>query len=200
MSLAVIGPAFLGGVVSSFGPCVAPRYVLVTALLSRGATVGLKSALVAGTLSGYLVYALAGEMLARSGFASHAIYSVLAMMLVTMGIMTMTRRAQGCASRMAASNSLGSTFLLGGLGALTFSPCCTPIALGLGVEFGAGSTADAAAALLAFGAGHSLPPVAGALGVLPAIGRNASPVVGRSSTIVAAALLIALGAFYGLLA
>ena len=196
----MLGSAFVGGLASSLGPCVAPRYLLLATLLGRGLSRAARATLIAGTISGYLVYVVAGEAIVRSQLGSHAAYGMLALMLVAAGVAGMGRPSHRCAPRESGSRSLGSTFLCGALGALTFSPCCTPIAVALGIGVADGNGYEAIAALLAFGVGHALPSVFGAFGLLPIVGRDVSPAFRRASTVVATALLLALGALYGLLA
>jgi thiol:disulfide interchange protein DsbD len=97
--------------------------------------------------------------------------------------------------------SLGGTFLLGASSAFVVSPCCTPVVAGIaGLTTASGHTGEGVALLAAFACGHALPVVsAGALGTRVArCLRNVA--ASHASAVVAGTLMLALAAYYGVLA
>ena len=91
--------------------------------------------------------------------------------------------------------------MLGASSAFVVSPCCTPIVAGIaGLTTASGHSAAGAMLLAAFACGHALPIVsAGALGtrVTRAVRTLAAS---QASAVVAGTLMLALAAYYGVLA
>ena len=194
----------LAGAVTSLGPCVAPRYVALAALLSERRRVLTIAAFIAGMVTIYTALGFGiGLLVQLTGHAS-VLYVVLAVALAAGGVITLCdgaachhRHDEPCASR--SPRRLSAVFSLGAASALVVSPCCTPILAAV-----AGMSVDAnpvtrAELLAAFALGHAAPLLAvGTLGSLSArIFRawNAGP----APAVVSGALMLALGAYYGLL-
>jgi cytochrome c biogenesis protein CcdA len=97
--------------------------------------------------------------------------------------------------------SFGGVFLLGASSVLVVSPCCTPVVAGIaGLTLATGRTFEGVALLAVFACGHAVPVAfAGLLGdrfasVLRRLAASQAP------AIVSGALMIALAAYYGVLA
>jgi thiol:disulfide interchange protein DsbD len=191
------------GVVTSLGPCVAPRYIAIAALLGDGRRTRTIAAFVAGMLTAYTALGFGAGLLA--GLAAHAsaLYVVLAATLAFGGITTLLR-GSGCAHAHHGAGTqphrLSAIFSLGAASALVVSPCCTPVvAAVIGMTAGDTNPLTRAALLGAFALGHAAPLFAvGSVGSLCArVFRtwNASP----APAVVSGSLMLALGAYYGLL-
>ena len=127
---------FAAGVVTSAGPCVAPRYVAVAALANGARRPLLPTALFAGGLvAAYAVLALAAGAIGTLRLQSAWTYGALSAVLVIAGAVTVLRGESACADARACSHHvergkpapLGGAFLLGASSALVVSPCCTPV-------------------------------------------------------------------------
>ena len=195
----------LAGAVTSLGPCVAPRYVAIAALLGDRRRALTIAAFVAGMVTAYTALGFGAGLLAQvSGHAS-ALYVVLAVALAAGGIITLCR-GSSCdhphhtIHASAEPHRLSGVFTLGAASALVISPCCTPICLAAVVGMSVDANPTTRAELLAaFALGHAAPLFAvGTLGSLCARTLhtwNAS----AAPAVVSGALMIALGAYYGLL-
>jgi cytochrome c-type biogenesis protein len=196
--------AFAAGVATSLGPCVAPRFVAVAALASAGRARWKSIAAFAGGLCvSYVALGVASGLLSRVAALSVHLYAALALVLLAAGSYTLLREPtlHPCDGTKAANGSLGGAFLLGTSSALVTSPCCTPVIVILGSLAAARSSAPYGAALIAaYALGHAL-PLAGAGFGWNAIGvrLNAESWSGALQT-VTGALMLALAAYYGVLA
>jgi cytochrome c biogenesis protein CcdA len=192
---------FGAGAVTSIGPCVAPRYVALTALAQRSGRPWQTAAIFAlGVVSAYVALGTASGLLSAVRGWSTAIDAGLACALVGAGCITLLRdEADGHAHTGGATASAGGTYLVGACSALVASPCCTPLVVAIGML----SVVDArpletTLLIAAFAGGHALPLAAAvAVGRCPRPARIGSVSASRA---IAGTLMIALGAFYGLLA
>lgn len=194
----------LAGAVTSLGPCVAPRYVAVAALLSERQRTLTIAAFVAGIVTVYAALGFGAGLLGQISGHAPTLYVVLAVALGAGGMITLCRRpACDHAHHTIRENSrphrVSAVFSLGAASALIVSPCCTPIlaaVVGMTVD---ASPATKAELLAAFALGHAAPLFAvGALGSLCTRtfrAWNASP----APAVVSGALMLALSAYYGLL-
>ncbi len=192
------------GAVTSLGPCVAPRYVAIAALLRERRRTLTIAAFVSGMVTAYTAFGFGAGLLAQITGRASALYVILAVALAAGGIITLCRgsscdHAHDPVRGNAAPNRLSAVFSLGAASALVVSPCCTPIlaaVAGMSVD---ANPATRAELLAAFALGHAAPLFAvGTLGTLCARAFrawNASP----APAVVSGALMIALGAYYGLL-
>lgn len=197
---------FAAGAVTSVGPCAAPRYVAVAALVNASRRPWrIVGAFVAGLVGAYVVLGAVAGALGTVWAASGFVYAALAITLGIAGLWTLARGgavdAHDCARGTSARTSLGGTFLLGAASAFVVSPCCTPFAAGIaGLTIAGGHAVDGVALLAVFACGHALPVVAAGLvgsrigGVLRHVAASQAPPV------VAGSLLLALAAYYGTLA
>jgi cytochrome c biogenesis protein CcdA len=193
--------AFVAGVVTSIGPCVAPRFVAVAALTTAGGTGRWRivAALVAGLCVSYVAVGMAGGILARVSAISTYVYACASAACLAFGVRELLRSPSApCARHCAAPSSSAPAFLLGASFALVTSPCCTPAIVVLGTLAATqASVAFGALTIAAYALGHALPLAAAGFGWQ----RGAAwlPNQGSLQT-VGGALMIALAGYYGVLA
>lgn len=194
---------FGAGLLTSVGPCIAPRYVAVAALAQAARRPWIVvAAFVAGLAAAYVTLGLAAGALGVVWSTSRWVYLALAAILALTGIATLLRdeRRHDHAGASRLPGSVGGTFLLGASSAFVVSPCCTPVVAGIaGLTVGA-RPLDGALLLLAFACGHAVPLVGAA-----ALGRRVSALLSRlaasqAPSIVASTLMLALASYYGALA
>lgn len=194
---------FLAGIVTSAGPCVAPRYVAVAALAGsarRPLAVALVFAL--GVGGAYVALGAAAGSLGALIAWSTALYALLAVTLIGAGIVTLVRAtAHVHEHRTRASVSAGGTLLLGAASALVVSPCCTPLIAAIaGLTIVSGHPASGALLLATFALGHVAPVLVAAVAGVRATGFARGIGTSPVAAIVGGSLMIALGGFYGVLA
>ncbi len=201
---------FAAGIATSIGPCAAPRYVAVAALVNASRTpVRVVVAFVAGLVGAYVVLGTGVGLLGALWAASWAVYAVLAVVLGAAGLFTLLRgdgsshdgshHERGGARPRA---GVGGTLLLGASSALVVSPCCTPLVAGIaGFTMTNGGDGVAGTALLAtFATGHAIPVLAaGAFGSRIAFMMRRIAAT-HAPSVVAGTLMLALAAYYGALA
>ena len=193
--------ALVAGAASSLGPCVAPRYVALAGLLagrSQQARLRVAAAFVGGVFTAYATFALSAALLAGVARVSHLFYAGVALAFACGGFVTLRRRA-ACEQRGRAAQ-LGSTFVLGASLAVGISPCCAPVIAGVAAyTVSTGNGIYGAAVLGAFALGHSAP-----LALAVTSGKRLRvpwlDISGDVWATIGAALLLALGAFYAVLA
>lgn len=196
----------LAGVITSLGPCVAPRYVAVAALLGERRRTLTIAAFVAGMLAAYTALGFGTGLLGQFAGHASALYLILAVALGAGGLRTLLRtprcnhaHAEGPRTTVQ-PRRLSGVFSLGAASAFVVSPCCTPVvAAVLGMTALDGNPLSRAALLGAFALGHAAPLFAvGSLGTICARtfrDWNASP----APVVVSGTLMLGLGAYYGLL-
>lgn len=190
---------FAAGALSSVGPCVAPRYVALTALAGSGrARIRPIAAFIAGVLAAYatLGYGLGvlGALFAHAGVLDAALSCVLCGAGLVLILREPHRHAVRCSARTSAA------FALGAASAMVISPCCTPVIAAVAALATTGREPLAGAAILAsFALGHCSP--------LALVGCGGSFVSARLERLcadaaprtVAGALLLGLGGYYAVL-
>jgi cytochrome c biogenesis protein CcdA len=193
----------LAGAVSSIGPCAAPRYVALATLLTeerRGLTIG---AFVAGLMTAYAALGFGAGLLVLVTRSAAVLDAVLAAVLVAGGLVTLLR-APACdhthGPAACKPRRLSGVFSLGAASALVVSPCCTPMIAAVAAFPGIDASPFVRAAMLGvFALGHALPIVLlGAAGTLVAT-RLRRWTAGPAPAVVSGSLMLALGAYYGLL-
>jgi cytochrome c-type biogenesis protein len=198
--------AFIAGIGSSFGPCCAPRFVAITGLTAQ--TSGWRRWLRVGAFTSGLctMYVAVGTIAGALGLVSRYstyIYVALASTLLIAGVVTLVRPARRCTVHDGAHNAVAPSgaFVTGLAFALVTSPCCGPIAAVLGgLSVAAGSMAFGALTLSAFALGHALPLVAFAVGSAPFTRLMQAHSLEIALSVVGGAMMIALGAYYAVLA
>ncbi len=209
-SPAACGWVFLAGVVTSVGPCTAPRYVAIAAIANADRRPLVPTlAFVLGLTAAFAALGFFAGLLGSLWSLSSAMYAALGLALIGGGCVTLVRAVphhhcepDGHAGGPASGpvRSLGAVFLLGAASALVISPCCTPIvAAVVATSTSIGKPLVGALLLVAYAAGHALP-----LFFAGSIGAIARFVPGRftaqAPAIVSAVLMLALGLYYGALA
>ncbi|MDB5072719.1 MAG: Cytochrome biosis protein transrane region [Candidatus Eremiobacteraeota bacterium] len=201
--------AVAAGIVTSIGPCAAPRYIAVAACAHAARRPwAIVAAFACGLVCAYVALGVAAGAIGALWAASAALYASMAAALAVSGIVTLARAGGGSHSHETQGRgiphryqSAGGVFLLGASSALVVSPCCTPVVAGIAaLTLTSGHGADGVALLAAFACGHALPVLtAGALGtrLSGALRRVATS---QAPSIVAGSLMLALGAYYGVLA
>ena len=194
----------LAGIVTSLGPCVAPRYVAIAALLGERRRTLTIATFVAGMLAAYAALGFGVGILGQLAGHASVLYFVLAIALAGAGAATLLRGPR-CdhahdGPRAARPRRLSGVFSLGAASAFVVSPCCTPVvAAVVGMTAFDGNPLSRAALLGAFALGHAAPLfVVGSLGSLCARTFriwNAGP----APAVVSGTLMLALGIYYGLL-
>ena len=191
--------AAMSGLVTSVGPCAAPRYLAVAASV-RGASVAERARKIAafcsGTIAGYGLLACGGRAAGLVLRHSSALYATFAAALTVSACVSLLRAHRHACAHQRASRSSGALTLLGFSSSLVVSPCCTPVVLAFGAFAAAGSALDSCAGVAAFALGH-LAPLALALPRAPFSGSIEWQ---RASATIGSAVTLALGAFYGVLA
>jgi cytochrome c-type biogenesis protein len=199
------GFAFVAGITSSFGPCIAPRFIAVAGVATR--TNGLArcwriSAFAAGLCMAYVAIGTIAGALGYVAQYSEYIYVALALTLTGGGIATLARPVGSCSEKESAPAAApGAAFLSGLAFASVASPCCGPIAAVLGgLSVASGGLALGATTLAAFALGHALPLVAFAGASVPVTRFFHAHSLTAALPVVGGALMIALGAYYAVLA
>lgn len=198
--------AYGAGVLTSAGPCLAPRVAAIAGMAARVPAerrVQLHLCFVGGLASAYALIAASVVLLARLTAASPYVYALLAAALCAYGIKSVLDTRGDCHHelRASAAPSLGCAFVVGAGYALIVSPCCTPVIAAIAT---AGSMAPspvlAASVALMFGFGHASPVLVGSLGVARLSGATRALAHRSELSVVSGAVMIALGGYYGILA
>jgi cytochrome c biogenesis protein CcdA len=203
--------AIAAGVVTSAGPCAAPRYIAVAACAHAARRPwAIVAAFSCGLVCAYVALGVAAGAIGALWAASAALYAGMAAALAVSGVVTLARAGGDSHRHEARSHeprhgergaSLGGVFLLGASSAFVVSPCCTPVVAGIAaLTMTSGHGADGVALLAAFACGHALPVLAaGACGTrLSAALRRVA--TSQAPSVVAGSLMLALAAYYGVLA
>lgn len=195
--------AFVAGVVTSIGPCVAPRFVAVAALASSPGAARWKTvaAFAGGLCASYVVLGLASGFAGR--FAqSTGIYTVMSVVLLAAGLKALWSDVrEPCRHAAPKPRSLGAACLMGMSFAFVTSPCCTPVVAALASVSAAAAAPFFGAELIgAYAAGHALPLALAGFGWQWAGARFEGRSLSAAMQTVAGALMLALAAYYGTLA
>lgn len=160
----VYAPAFilLAGIVTSVGPCTAPRLIAAAGIATSEPSQRRIQcfAFVAGLMSAYAALGAIGSALSFLSAYSREIDLLLAVSLAFAGFCSLLRSnaRHECHPCRGARRSAGAVFLLGASFALVLSPCCTPVIAGVLAYSGAtGNPAFAALCLASFALGHAVP-------------------------------------------
>jgi thiol:disulfide interchange protein DsbD len=193
----------VAGLVTSIGPCVAPRYVAMSSLWAADSRRGSRTgAFVAGLLVAYGTLAGGVGVLGFAWANTPTINMLFSAALGATGAWIILREPGpcSCSSRKRTRAGLGGAFALGFGSAFVISPCCTPIIVVIGTIIG---TPDGVGfgilCVVVFGLSHAAPLVLSA-----AVGRFLprcfrAPSIASSMPLVSGTLLLALSAYYGFL-
>lgn len=197
---------FAAGAVTSIGPCVGPRFIAVAGLASgksRKNALMLVGAFVAGLALAYAAFGAVSSLLGRATQLSTCTYILVAVGLAAGGCVTLWREERCCHAlgHTGAGAGPGGAFLLGASFALVLSPCCTPVVIGILTYTSAiGNAVYGSALLLCYALGHALPIVAVAFGMRGVTGVLERHTMRQAASVVSGTLMLALAAFYGILA
>jgi cytochrome c-type biogenesis protein len=200
-TLGAFASIFCAGLITSIGPCVAPRYIAITALTGTERRAVLPIGVFA---TGLLVaYVSLGWVSGALGFlvnASAVIYAVLATGLIVGGLWTLAGRRRHHAHSSTPPQSLGAVLLLGMASAFVASPCCTPIVASV-VSYSAivGKPTFGAMLLFFFALGHIAPLAAVAFLGGPLRATLVRLAHAQAPAIASGVLMLALGLLYGVL-
>lgn len=198
--LTLYGGLALAGILTSCGPCLAPRALAIAAFAARRRLRWpIALAFAGGATAGYVLLGFGVQAFAPLVAGSRFAYLVLAIALALGGAGALLREGashpDGCARA-----SVPGVCAVGAASVLIVSPCCTPVVLAVAAAGTAGGALHAGAALLAFAGGHLAPLLACA-----ALGERGADAIGRvagsdATATIAGALMLALAAYYGILA
>jgi cytochrome c-type biogenesis protein len=192
---------FSAGLVSSVGPCVAPRFVAVAACATRSSQPRLVLAtFLAGLIGAYASFGFAATLLAGAFVHSSLVYAAVASALFAGGCVTIARCRHRHGEVAVGGPGLGGIFLLGASFAFVVSPCCTPLVIAI-LEFasGLGRPLYGAMLLALFALGHAAPLVlcGGAAAHAAAMLRRVA--LSQAASIVSGGLMLGLAGYYALL-
>jgi cytochrome c-type biogenesis protein len=195
-----VGLVFVAGLISSVGPCVAPRFIAVAGLAagtSRRRALVTTAAFICGITVTYAAFGALAPLLNMLVRSSSYFYGVLAFILVWSGFRRLYK-TESC-YHSAHISCAGPAFFLGASSALVVSPCCAPIVMAIAAYAGSYNSIPYSCGLLAaFSLGHALPLLAAATGARAAAAYVSAGVQQAAAT-VGGALMIALGAYFGAL-
>jgi len=200
-----IGAIFVAGVVSSIGPCVAPRYLAIAGFASGARRpTRAAAAFVTGLIAAYLVLGYTAGWLGSIRGLATIVDACMAAALGAAGTVMIWRAepaGQDTCSHHAQDVPMGGPLLLGAASAFVVSPCCTPmLAAIVATAAELGRPLAGAAILACFAIGHALPLfLISSPGTL--VGRfRLTGGASQAPAIIGGALLLCLGAYYGALA
>ena len=195
--------AFVAGLTTSVGPCVAPRYLALAALVANStgrARWLLVVCFVAGLLLCYSVLAMTVSLIAGLAALSRLMYLGLALCFLGFGLRAIAAPPT-CAHRASAGTSPGAALIAGGALGMVFSPCCTPVVgLMASIAMTPGSLNTALLCVVAFVIGHIAPLATVGVGLKFADRFAFGDVLSGSTGTIAGGLSVALACYYALLA
>jgi cytochrome c biogenesis protein CcdA len=194
---------FSAGVLSSIGPCVAPRLLALAACVTNARRpLRVTLAFVVGLVAAYAAFGAAASLLGQMRALQAWIYAVVAIAAIVGGAwqLVAARPHVHGEPHVGTAPSLPGVALLGASFAFVVSPCCTPLVVAIAAY--AANAADpwyGVALLATFALGHAVPLFVTALGGVR-FGRFLGRVVHAQAVgIVSGALMLGLGAYYALL-
>ncbi len=203
MSMFAVTAAFAAGLTTSVGPCMAPRYLALTAI-ATGATGSARWVrigwFVAGLLACYTLFATTASLVGNLAALSRIIYLALAAGFFAFGVRALIVW-QGCRHIVHVRPSGGVALMSGSALGLVLSPCCSPVvAMMASAGASSGSLTDSLTSALAFAAGHLAPLTTIGLGVGVTEPLAGIRVLSSAGATISGGLSLALAAYYGLLA
>jgi cytochrome c biogenesis protein CcdA len=180
---------------------MAPRFLAVVALCEPRGRARRWWGIALFASGSCVAYALAG---ATGGFAqarfgaSPLVYGAFAVAAIAAGVAVIVRTPHAACDR--ATGRYGAGFLAGFAGALAGAPCCAPFAFALAGTASARGPQYAAIVLASFALGQTLPLFVAAAGWSKANALLERALTSAGSATVAGAILVALGAYYAVLA
>lgn len=198
--------AYGAGILTSAGPCLAPKIATVASMSLDGmrkqnALVGVSFA--CGLACAYALIALSAGLFLRINAQSTWIYLTLSAMLIWQGVRAIVSsgvpRCARHGSELPKSHSFCGAFVGGASYAFVVSPCCTPVIASLAGIAGSLGSAYAVAIAAAFGLGHATPVLIGS-SIVVGVRRPAADRARDALAVVGGGAMLALGGYYALLA
>jgi cytochrome c-type biogenesis protein len=203
MSILAVAAAFTAGLTTSVGPCVAPRYLALTAIVTRTAGCARWARIgcfIAGLLVCYTVLVTTASLISNLTAFSRIVYLALAAGFFAFGMQALVVR-QACTHTVHLRSSGGIALMSGGALGLVLSPCCSPVvAMIASAGASSGSLATSLTGALAFAAGHLAPLTTVGLGLGVTERLIGIRALSAAGTTISGGLSLALAAYYGLLA
>ncbi|MBV8722778.1 MAG: hypothetical protein JO277_11535 [Candidatus Eremiobacteraeota bacterium] len=197
--IALAATALVAGTLSGIGPCAAPRFLAVTSLSARESRWRTPAALTCGTVAGYATVGTIAASTLRALAVSPALYWTLGAACTCAAIASIVRRSgRSCCTPQSMRTS--ASFLVGFVSTLGAAGCCAPVAIALAETASGAAPGFPCALFVCFALGQSLPLVVAAAGWsrLEALARD--DVARGAAATVNGGVLLALGAYYALLA
>ena len=192
---------FVAGLVSSIGPCVAPRFLASASLAADRSGRARVTSLFAGIVSGYMVLGTCTSLLAHISRYSAFVYAGLAVALLVSGIHALIARHKcDAAAKPGPKGSLGAAFLMGASSVAIISPCCAPVVAAAALIAGSKANFFASYGMIAsFALGHALPVLVAGTSVSMASFTSRVLRTEEALRFVGATLTIALGGYFAVL-
>ena len=190
--------------VTSAGPCVAPRFAAVAGLAagkSRSHAVKIGTAFCAGLVLGYASFAAAAWIFHAALQYSQLLYAGMACAFAGAALVPLLRSTCRHDVVVHRVTSVGGAMLLGLGLSLVVSPCCAPVIVAVVAAAAADGNVPHAAVLLAcYAAGHAMP-----LLVLAGVAQKSAAAfsafaTARATTLVTSGVLLGLAGYYAVLA
>jgi thiol:disulfide interchange protein DsbD len=195
--------AALAGVTTSFGPCVAPRYLALASLVDGRRRFAPVCFFTGGLVVTFVSLGFGASIVADLISHLATVYALLSIVLIAFGVGTLFREPHRCHAATAGGSlsSASGAFTMGAASALVVSPCCTPIVVGIaGLGAFDRDPARAALYLATFSIAHAAPLFLVNLGGSSIAGRIRGWEATGAPAVVTGALTVALGCYYGILA
>jgi len=200
------GVAFAAGIATSFGPCVAPRFLAISSLVGEASDRRrrlLIAAFCSGLAAADMTIALGASVVFALTRYATLVYALLALGLLFSGVRSLLGDDDhACAHpHHASGSSLGGAFVIGCSFALVISPCCTPIVTSLAMLASSShQPVFTALVLMSFIAGHALPLVAAGCGAKKFTAWCQRLPIVAPVKLVSGALMVAMAGYYAVLA
>ena len=204
-SLGAPAAAFAAGIATSFGPCVAGRFLALCAVVGvpgsaqRWVRV---AAFIAGVVGACTAVAFSVSLVSRSARYTADVYIAFAALFAFGGVRILLARERACGhAALRRGTSVGASFLAGASFAFVLSPCCAPVVSSLALfAAAAGSPAFTLAVVAAFCAGHATPLAAAGFGTKLLGERLERGGLSNAAAVVSGALMLAMSGYYAVLA
>lgn len=171
MNLTLFGFAAISGLASSFGPCLAARFLTVAGLSGISRVLALCS-LMLGTFVGIALLAFSLEAFVRLTSWSWMLNETVGIIAIAIGLRTLLEHqceSKCCRTDGRSATGIGVGFLLG----ILSTPCCSPLVLPLVFQARGQSPTDGTLSIAIFVIAQSSPLLAAQL-FLKRIGRHFS--------------------------
>ena len=192
------------GVMSSTGPCAAPRVLAFSSFMLRSQKPKrTAAAFLAGTLGMYGALGYVGGLVANLVGISSWVYGVIALAAILGGLWTVIGASwceHDAPQPTKAGDAIGAAFLTGAGFSLVVSPCCAPL-IGVVVAYAGsmGGSWSAALLLVSFGIGHASPVFTAMMFGKKLTSFLTTSRFSQGATVVGGAAMVVLGAYYALL-